>query len=52
MVFLAQRLVALREIVAFLHLETFERLDQLHRCRRGSSNFDFSMAIFMALSAS
>ena len=30
MVFLAQRLVALREVVAFLHLEAFERLDQLH----------------------
>ena len=31
MVLLAQRLVALREVVAFLHLETFERLDQLRR---------------------
>ena len=30
-VFLAQHLVALREVVAFLHLEPFERLDQLRR---------------------
>ena len=29
-VFLAQRLVALREVVALLHLEAFERLDQFH----------------------
>ena len=29
-IFLAQRLVALREVVAGLHLEAFERLDQLH----------------------
>src|SRR5215470_1198588 len=31
MVFLAEHLVALREVVAFLHLQTFERLDELHR---------------------
>ena len=31
MVFLAEHLVALREVVAFLHLQAFERLDQLHR---------------------
>src|SRR5687767_3418207 len=30
-VLLAQELVALREVLALLHLEAFERLDQLHR---------------------
>ena len=30
-VLLAQHLVALREVVAFLHLQAFEGLDQLHR---------------------
>src|SRR5262245_56418702 len=30
-VFLAQYLVALREVVALLHLEPFQRFDQLHR---------------------
>src|SRR5258708_5983271 len=31
MVLLAEHLVALREVVAFLHLQAFERLDELHR---------------------
>src|SRR6185503_1377311 len=31
MIFLAERLVALREVVALLHLQPFERFDQLHR---------------------
>ena len=31
MVGLAERLVALREVVAFLHFEAFERLDHLRR---------------------
>src|SRR4029453_9257521 len=31
MVFLAQELVPLRKIVALLHLETLEGLDELHR---------------------
>src|SRR5260221_118191 len=30
-VLLTQHLVALREVVTFLHLEPFERLDELHR---------------------
>src|SRR5262249_21077437 len=30
-ILLAQYLVALREVVTFLHLEPFQRLDQLHR---------------------
>src|SRR5207253_9537745 len=30
-ILLAQRLVALREIIAFLHFEAFQRLDQLWR---------------------
>ena len=30
MVLLAQDLVALREVVAFLHLQPFQGLDQLH----------------------
>src|SRR5215468_1890979 len=30
-ILLAQHLVALREVVAFFHFESLERLDQLHR---------------------
>ena len=52
MVVLAQRLVALREVVAFLHLEAFERLDQLRRCRRGPRTSTFSMPILSAFIAS
>ena len=50
-VFLAQHLVALREVVAFLHLQPFQRLDQLGVSAR-PWNFDFSMPSLRAFIAS